>query len=185
MVPFPQQVTYLVHQRTKNVSLTYNLVSRLIWICRVHWWCLFMLMTRNTLLGEISSKKFGSKSQKCWFNLKFDTYTNFNVYNLMVAFAFSVLDWKYLFWTNWVSKFKIVSLSWNLVPTRIWACRIQWCSLLLFLTINTLPMANLVQKIKTVTVSWNLLPTLFWICRIQWCCSLFSLAFEFLFRKSI
>ena len=101
----------------------------------------------------------------------------------MVAFAFSVLDWKYLFWTNWVSKFKIVSLSWNLVPTRIWVCSIQWCSLLLFLTINTLPRANLVQKIKTVTVSWNLLPTLFWICRIQWCCSLFSFVLQFLFKK--
>ena len=32
-----------------------------------------------------------------------------------------------LFWENLFQKIKIVSLSWNLVPTLIRICRIQWC----------------------------------------------------------
>ena len=37
----------------------------------------------------------------------------------MVVFTFSVLDGKYIFWTNLPQKIKIVSLSWNLLPTLI------------------------------------------------------------------
>ena len=38
-----------------------------------------------------------------------------------------------------VQKFKIASLSWNLVLKLIWICRIQWrCSRFLFFTRNTL-----------------------------------------------
>ena len=52
---------------------------------------------------------------------------------------FSVLEWKYPFWTNLVHKFKIVSLSSNLVSRLIRICRIQWwCSLFLFSSGNTL-----------------------------------------------
>ena len=41
-------------------------------------------------------------------------------------------------WANLVQKIKDVSLSWNLVPTVIRICRIQWwCSLFLFYTENT------------------------------------------------
>ena len=42
-------------------------------------------------------------------------------------------DRKYPFWTNLVQKVKIISLSWNLVPTLIRICWIQWrCSLFSF-----------------------------------------------------
>ena len=37
----------------------------------------------------------------------------------MVVFTFSVLDWEYPFWTNWVQNIKIVSLKWNLGPRLI------------------------------------------------------------------
>ena len=55
------------HSENKTVSLSWNLVPRLIRICRVHWWCsLFQFLTRDTLLG-----KFGPKSQNGQVKLKF------------------------------------------------------------------------------------------------------------------
>ena len=35
----------------------------------------------------------------------------------MVMFTFSLLDQKYILWANFNQKIKILSLSWNLVPT--------------------------------------------------------------------
>ena len=71
-------------------------------------------------------RKFGPKYQNCHFKLKFGMYSNSNMENSMVIFNFSIFDWKYPFWVNLVQKFKIVSLSGNLVPRLIWICRIQW-----------------------------------------------------------
>ena len=83
--------------------------------------------------------KFGPKILNCQFKLKFGTITNSSVQNSVVVFTFFVSKWKYSFWANLVQKIKIVSLCWNLAPSLIWICRIQWwCSLLLFLTGNTL-----------------------------------------------
>ena len=46
---------------------------------------------------------------------------------------FIFLDQKYAFWVNLIQKFKIVSLSWNLLPRLFRMCKIQWrCSLFLF-----------------------------------------------------
>ena len=39
---------------------------------------------------------------------------------------FSIWDHKYPFWANLVQKIKIVSLIWNLAPSLIGICRIQW-----------------------------------------------------------
>ena len=45
-------------KKTKIVSLSWNLVPRIIRISRIQWWCsLFLLQTRNTLYGQIWSKK--------------------------------------------------------------------------------------------------------------------------------
>ena len=45
-------------QKIKIVSLSWNSVPRLIWICRIHWYCsLFLFLTGNTLLGQILSLK--------------------------------------------------------------------------------------------------------------------------------
>ena len=127
--------------------------------------------------------------------------------NSTVMFTFSVSEWKYPVWANLVQKIKIISLSWNLVPTVIRICRVQWwCPLFLFLIRNTLfgqiwlklkfriytysnmmctffvrkcPVwDNLVQKLKIVSLRWNLIPRLIWICWIQWCCSVFSFSNE-------
>ena len=122
-------------QKVKIISWSWNLVARLIWICRIQWCCsLFLFLSGNTLFGQI-----WSKNQNCHFKLKFGTYSNSNMQNSMVMFILSVFDWKYPFWANLVQKIKIVTLSWNLVPTLIRTCRIQWwCSFFLFLIGNSL-----------------------------------------------
>ena len=41
-------------QKVKIISLSWNLVPRLIRICRIQWWCsLFLFLTGNTLFGQI------------------------------------------------------------------------------------------------------------------------------------
>ena len=56
-------------QKPKIVSLSWNLVLRLIQICKIPWRCSFFLFsTRNTFLS-----KFDSKNQSCQFVLKFGT----------------------------------------------------------------------------------------------------------------
>ena len=116
-------------QKIKIVTLSWNVVPRLIQICRIHWWCsYFPFYLGNSFLG-----KFGPKNQNCQFKLKFGTSTNSNMQNSVVVFTFSVLDQKQPFWVNLVQKMKIISSSWNLEPTLIRICRIQWrCSLFLF-----------------------------------------------------
>ena len=108
--------------------------------------------------------------------------------NSMVIFTFSIFDCKYPVWANLVQKIKIISLSWNLVPTVIRICRIQWrCSLFSFSAGNTLfgqiwsklsiftvfflfPirnalfLENLVQNVKVVSLRLNSLATIF--CKI-------------------
>ena len=61
-------------QKLRIFSLGWNLVLRLIQICRNLWWCSI------PFLG-----KFGPKNQNCQFELKFSTLTNFNIQNSIVA----------------------------------------------------------------------------------------------------
>ena len=70
------------------------------------------------------------------------------------------------------TKFKIVSLNWNLVPRPIWICKNQWRCFFVFYR-NYSFWANLIQKIKIVCVNWNLVPILIWIGGIQWCRSFY------------
>ena len=108
-------------QKVKIISWSWNLVARLIWICRIQWSCsFFCFWLEMPFLG-----KFGPKNQNCHFKLKFGTYSNSNMQNSMVMFILSVFDWKYPFWANLVQKVKIISLSWNLVPTLIRISKIQ------------------------------------------------------------
>ena len=60
-------------QKIKLVNLNWNLVPRLIQICRFQWWCLFFLFeTRSTLFGKIWSKKWNLSFQaEIWYNEKF------------------------------------------------------------------------------------------------------------------
>ena len=95
--------------------------------------------------------------------------------NSMMIFSFLVFEWKYPFWANLVQNIKIVTLCWNLVPTLIRTCRIQWWfSFILFLIGNILFGQIWSKKIKIIGWSLNLVARLIQICWIQWCCSLFS-----------
>ena len=61
--------------------------------------------------------------------------------------------------------FKIVSLSWNLVPSLIWTCRIQWWWSFFSVLDRRYPFgAYLVQKFKIVFSKWKFIPRLIWIC---------------------
>ena len=84
-------------QKIKIVTLSGNLVPRLIWICENQWWCsLLQFLTGNTFLG-----KFDPKNQNYHLKRKFFTKTNLNMRNSMMMFTFSVFDQKYLFPQSW------------------------------------------------------------------------------------
>ena len=112
-----------------EICWKWNLVARLIRICRIQWWCsLFLFSTGNTLFGKIWTKKW-----KILFKIKFGTVTNLEIQNSKVVFPFSFLDRKYPSWLNLIQKIKIGTLDWNVVLGLIRICRIQWlCSLFLF-----------------------------------------------------
>ena len=74
-------------QKTKIVSLSWNLVPKLIRTCRIQWWCsLFLYLTINILLEKIWSKNLKL------FKVKFDTKTTSNMQNQIVVSILSVLD---------------------------------------------------------------------------------------------
>ena len=120
---------WLKNNNKKTASVSWNLVTRTIWICRIQWLCsLFPFFPFLTFWVKLSLK-----NQNCQFELKFGNKTNVNMQNKMALFTFSVLDGKHPFRGNLVQKIKIFSLSWNLVPRLIQICRIKWhCSLFLF-----------------------------------------------------
>ena len=67
----------------------------------------------------------------------------------MVIATFSVFHWKYPFCANLVQIIEIVTSSWNLVPTTIRICRIQWwLTFFLFLGGNALFGQNWPKKSK-------------------------------------
>ena len=128
-------------QKIKIVSLRLNLISMLIWVCRIQWWCslFFRFWPEVLFLG-----KFGPKNQNCQFKMKLDTYTNPNIHNSMVMFTFFCFWPEILFLGKFGPKsqncqFKVKLLRWNLILALIRICRIQWwCLLFSFSTGNTL-----------------------------------------------
>ena len=122
-------------QKVKIVTWSWNLVLRLIWISRLtnDAQCLCFIIE----ITFFFCKYFGPKNQNCGCQLKFGTYTNSNILNLMVMRSFSVLNQKHCFRSNVVQKIKIVTLAWNLVPRLFWRwesiCR---CWLFIFYTRN-------------------------------------------------
>ena len=108
---FDQKYSFLANlvQKVKIIRWSWNLLPRLIWVCRIQWCCsLFCFLIEIHFLG-----KFGSKSKNYQLKLKFGSCTNSNMLNSIVMFTFFVYDWKYVFWRNLVQKIKIISLSWN------------------------------------------------------------------------
>ena len=64
-------------QKIKIVSLSWNLVPRLIWICRIKWWCsLFPFSTGNTFFcaNVVPKFKFVSLSCNQWYLQSFTKY---------------------------------------------------------------------------------------------------------------
>ena len=114
--------------KIKIISLSWNLVPRLIQIYRIQWWCPFFLFsTGNTLFGQTCPKILN-----CQFKLKIGQI-DLIMQKSVLVFTFVVLDQKYHFSANFVQKIKIASLSWNLVLRLIQVCKIQsWCWLFLF-----------------------------------------------------
>ena len=83
----------------KIVCFKWNLIPRLIQICRIQWWCsLSLLLTRNTLFGQIWS---GEKKQNCQFKLYFDIQINLDIQISVLMFTFSV----FFFQKYYMSKF--------------------------------------------------------------------------------
>ena len=78
----------------KIVRLSWNLVLRLIQVCKTQWLCLlyFCLQPEILFLG-----KFSSKNQNCQSKMKFGNQTTLSMQNLMVIIIFSAFDRKYLF----------------------------------------------------------------------------------------
>ena len=110
-------------QKIKNVSLRWNLILKLVQICRIQWCCsLLWFSAGNTLLGQ-----FGPKNQNCQLNVKLGTKNNLNKQNSLAVFTFFDFDQKCPFWANLVQDVEIFSLKWKLIPrlVRIWW--IQWC----------------------------------------------------------
>ena len=71
-------------RKSQIVSLSWNLVPRLIRICRIYLCSHFLFSTGNTLLGQIWSKK----NQNCQFKPKLCTKSNSNMQNAIVIFIF-------------------------------------------------------------------------------------------------
>ena len=123
--------------------------------------------------------KFGPKNQICQFKLKLDTWRIQLTQIWRVKWwcsLFLFLNEKFLMFTffctllcgKFVSKIKIVCLSWNLKPRLTRICRIWW-----WFSFFILFWVNLVQKFRIISLSWNLVPKQFLICKIQWWCSFF------------
>ena len=89
-------------QKIKIVNLSWKLVPTLIRmvIFKLNGDIYFFLFSiRNAFFEQI-----WSQNQNCQFKLKFCTYTNSNVHNLMVMFTFSVLTGNTLFRELWSKK---------------------------------------------------------------------------------
>ena len=124
-------------RKLKIFSSSWNLVLRLIQICRIPLRCSFHFCFRadisfwadlvqkikivrlswNLLLKLIwiyriqwwcSRFCFKPENQNCQFKLKFGSKSNSNMQNLMMTFTFPVFDHKYPSWGNLVQKLKIV-----------------------------------------------------------------------------
>ena len=81
-------------QKIKAVCLSWNLVPTLIRMFQIRLWCsLFPFWLEIPFLG-----KFGPKTEKCLFKLKFDIKTNWNVLDSMVTINFLFSAFLQFFW---------------------------------------------------------------------------------------
>ena len=134
-------------QKIKLVSLRWNLILRLIRLCRIQCVHFFRFRVEIPFLN-----KFGIKNQNFQFKMKLDTDTNSNMQNSMVVFNFFIFDRKYLFWANLVQETKVITLSWNLVADLIRLCRIQWCCSLFSFSTGKALFGRILSKMSKLSV---------------------------------
>ena len=118
-----QKYRFLINlfQKVKIVILSWTLVlTVLIWICRINGVAYFFPVRPKIPV----SGKVVPKNRSSHFKLKFRIFANFNMQNSIMMLPFSVLGQKYHSWANFDQKIKILTLSWTLVLTLIWICRI-------------------------------------------------------------
>ena len=146
-------------RKSQIVSLSWNLVPRLIRICRIYLCSHFLFSTGNTLLGQIWSKK----NQNCQFKPKLCTKSNSNMQNAIVIFIFFFFF--RFFFVFFV--FLFVCLRLEIFFLGKFGPKNQSCQFKLKkLKFGYQTMQKLFQ-----------LPNLTRICRIKWSCS-FYLAFK-------
>ena len=105
-------------QNFKIVSLRSKLAAWLIYLC----WISMGMFVCLVLDWNIFSWQIWPKNQKCFFRMKFGTWTNSNMLSSMIMFKFFLWHRKFPFWANSVQKPKIVWLRWDLVPRLIQIC---------------------------------------------------------------
>ena len=106
----------------KIVCSKWNLIQRLIWICKIQWWCLFYVLhwKKQPVLGNLVQKiKIVTLSWKLVLRL----IRTGRIQWWWLLFLF--LTGSILF-SKFVPKIKTVRWSWHLEPTLIWICRIQY-----------------------------------------------------------
>ena len=150
----------------KIVTLSWNLVPRLIWICGIQWCSHFLFLTRNTFLG-----KFGPKNQHCQFQLKFCATLIWIcriMWKISGAHFFYFRPEKPLLgksdqkYQNCQFKLEFgiktnLNIQDSLVMFTFSVFELQYFS-----------WVNLVQKFNIVCSKWNLIQNLIQICKIQW-----------------
>ena len=154
-------------QKIKLVNLNWNLVPRLIQICRFQWWCLlFLFETRSTLFGKIWSKKWNLSFQaEIWYNEKFG-YVEFHGGVHFFCFGLE---------TPFLGKFGPKNENCQFKLKFGTKTNLNKQNSMMMFTFSVfdqpyLSWANSVQKFKIVCSKWDLIKRLIQICRIQWWC---------------
>ena len=111
-------------QKIKIVSLSWNLVPRLIWTCTVQWWCWFFSVfdPKYVFWANLTQK-----SKICSLNWSLVPRL-IRIWRIQWWCSFFVaFDRKDSFWVQICSKnIKFFCWSWNLEPRLIQICRIRW-----------------------------------------------------------
>ena len=128
---FNQNALFWVNllKQVKIIILSSNSAPTIIRICTIQLWCLhFLFLITNTVFGQMWSQKSKlSVSAQIWH---VDYFEYVEQWCSLVSFSIRNAIFEQLS----SKKVKIISLSWNSVPTIIPICRIQWwCSFFLFL----------------------------------------------------
>ena len=107
--------------KTQIIRLSWNILPRLIQICRNSWGCsLFLFLIANTFLCKFSQKiKIVS--------LRWNLLRLMWIWRIQYWYSFfSVFDRKCTCFWKFTLKIKIVFWSWNLESRLVWICRIRW-----------------------------------------------------------